>query len=68
MEKFEDNKIPSDFEIALVLATHIMNPCHDAHGNNLREYYIREAKRSLPKLQNLEAKKILEDAIQEYSK
>jgi phage anti-repressor protein len=68
MEKFEYSNKLSDFEIALALATHIKNPCQDGHGNNLREYYIREAERSLTILTNPDAKKLLEDTIQEYSK
>lgn len=67
MENFEKKEKATDMELALFLIKHIDNPCEDLHGNNVRDVYMREAKKALDTIQDLEAKKILEDTIQKYS-
>lgn len=67
MKNFEKKEKATDMESVLFLIEHINNPCEDSHGNNLRGFYIREAKRALDKIQDSAAKKILEDVIQKYS-
>jgi hypothetical protein len=62
----------SDIEIALLLATHIENPCSvEVNGKieNLRAFYIREARENvLPKLTNPFAREYLEKIISEYKR
>lgn len=68
LEKIEKTTIPekaTDMELALFLSTHINNPCGDTE-RNLRDFYIREAKRALLKMQNMEAKGVLEDVIKQF--
>jgi hypothetical protein len=57
----------TDMELFLSLAGHIKQPCEDLEGNNIRDFYIREAKRVLPTFTNEYAKGLLEDLIKEYS-
>jgi hypothetical protein len=66
MENFEKREKASDMELALFLIQHINNPCEDLEGNDIREFYIREAKQALKEFQNPEAKKLLEDTIQRH--
>jgi hypothetical protein len=65
-------KKASDLEIALFLTSHINNPCEvevePGVKENIRDFYIREAKNLLPKITDPWAKKILELKIQEYEK
>lgn len=68
MENFEGKEKATDMELAFFLIKHINNPCEDLHGNNIRDFYIREAKKALDTTQDLEAKKMLEDIIKKYSK
>jgi len=68
MKNFEKKEKATDMELVQFLIGHINNPCEDSHGNNLRDFYIKEAKKVLDKIQDLEAKKTLEDIIQKYSK
>jgi len=68
MENFERKEKATDMELAFFLIKHIDNPCEDLQGNNIRDFYIREAKKTLNTIQDLEAKKLLEDIIQKYSK
>lgn len=65
-EKFGFEKQATDMEFALFLIKHINNPCEDLSGNNVRDVYIREAKRALGTIKNLEAKKLLEDTVHKY--
>jgi len=66
MENFETKEQATDMEMALILAKHIDNPCEDEQGNNIKDFYIREAKKVLETMQNPDAKKILENAINEH--
>jgi len=68
MENFERKEKATDMELAFFLIKHIDNPCEDLQGNNIRDFYIREAKKALNTNQDLEAIKLLEDIIQKYSK
>lgn len=67
MENFERKEKATDMELATFLIKHINDPCEDLHGNNIRRFYIREAKKALETIQDLEAKKMLEDIIRKYS-
>lgn len=67
MKNFEKREKATDMELAEFLIGHIDNPCEDLQGNNIRDFYIREAKKVLDTMQDLEAKKKLEDAINKYS-
>lgn len=58
----------TDMELALELVKHIENPCTDQDGNNVRDFYVREAKKAMEAMENPYAKKMLEDKIAEYSK
>ena len=67
-------KIPAatDIELAMFLITHLDNPCEveiePGQTENIREFYLREAKAVLSKITNPEAKSLLEDKIKEYEK
>jgi hypothetical protein len=70
MENFESPKStekPTDLEFALYLIKHIQAPCGDTKGNNLRDFYLREAKRALETMKDTEAKEFLKSIIKEYS-
>ncbi len=62
-----EQKIATDLEFVLFLIGHINEPCEDLEGHNTRDFYIREANKVLPTIQNPEAKKMLEEVIQKYS-
>ena len=71
----EIEKIPegaTDMELAIFLAGHIDNPCtvEVAPGQveNIRQFYLAEAKKLLPTMTNPGAKDVLEDKIKEYEK
>ena len=66
-KKKPEQKVATDTGIVLKLIEHINEPCTDEAGRNLRDFYIKEAKRVLPTLTNLEAKKTLKEGIQKYS-
>lgn len=68
MENIEENQKATDMEMALFLAGHIKNPCEDLQGHNIRDFYIREAKKIMKSFKDTEAKKLLEDIIKIYSK
>lgn len=70
MEKFEPEQKPemaTDIEVANFLAGHIEAPCEDLQGNNIRDFYIREARKVLPTMTNEFAKEILEKTIRKYT-
>ena len=67
MENFEKKEKATDMEFAVFLIKHINNPCEDLHGNNIRQFYIRKAKKALDTFHDQEAKKLLNDIIQKYS-
>jgi hypothetical protein len=59
---------PSDIEIAIFHAFHIMNPCSvivNGKREDIRGFYIKESKRILPTL-NPYAKSFLESVIGNY--
>ncbi|MDP1538843.1 MAG: hypothetical protein Q8M00_02320 [bacterium] len=71
--KSEAEKIPektSDMEIALFLAGHIDNPCEvevaAGKKENIREFYLREAKKVFSEMTDENAKRFLELKIKEY--
>ena len=55
-----------DIELVMTLKGHIEQPCEDEYGNNLRLFYLRQAREVLPKLKNPFAKEILEKVIEKY--
>ena len=59
----------SDMEIALFFARHIDNPCEvevaPGKKENIRGFYLREAKKALAEMTEESAKKILELKIKE---
>lgn len=67
MEKFKPQEQSSDMELTLFLANHIDKPCEDLDGNNIREFYLREAKRAAETFQDPVAKELLESIIRKYS-
>ncbi len=67
MTNVEKEKSATDMEVAVFLTKHIHEPCEDLNGNNIRNFYIREAEKVLQTIKDPEAKKLLEDTIQQYS-
>lgn len=62
----------TDMELALFFAAHINNPCEvdvsEDKRENIRGFYLREARRALGKIANEGVRKFLEDKIKEYEK
>ncbi|OGF43957.1 hypothetical protein A2555_02340 [Candidatus Falkowbacteria bacterium RIFOXYD2_FULL_39_16] len=56
----------TDMELATFLIKHINDPCEDLDGNNIRDFYIREAKRALLAFNDDEARRLLETTIDKY--
>jgi len=54
-------------EFALFLIKHIKNPCGDGQGNDLRDFYLKEAERALETMEDGEAKELLKSIIREHS-
>ena len=53
-----------DMEVARGLGVHLINPCVEPKtGINIRNYYIKESQKTLPKLKNPDARSLLEDLI-----
>lgn len=68
MENSERKEGASDMELALFFIKHIQEPCKDSDGNNIRDFYIREAKKALNDFKNPEARQLLENILKGYSK
>ncbi len=73
MEEIPENKIEkraSDAKLTEFLSFHIDNPCetqlYDGQVVNIRDFYIREAERILPTFTDMEAKKKLQEKIDQY--
>lgn len=71
--KIEPEKTPeeaTDSELAMFLIRHIDNPCgvevEPGKKENIRHFYIKEAKKALSIITNPEVKNILELKIKEY--
>ena len=59
----------NEFEIALKLATHINNPCStiiNGQTYDIRPFYLRLARETIPNLTNEHAKEFLESVIRIY--
>jgi len=60
----------SDMELALFFATHIDNPCEAETSpgvkQDIRSFYLREAKSQIEKMTNPGAKAFLKSKIKEY--
>jgi len=67
LETSKSSEKATDMEFAMFLSGHIKNPCEDLNGNNIRDFYIREAQQSLEKMQDEQAKEILRAVIRQYS-
>ena len=67
MKNFENEEKATDLEFALFLIKHIKTPCEDLQGNNLKNFYLREAKRALETMKDEEAKNLLKSIIREHS-
>jgi len=69
-ENKQEEPKATDMEIALFYATHIDNPCvaevKPGKFENIREFYLREAKKALLKMEEPYAKRYLELKIEEY--
>ncbi|MDI6820822.1 MAG: hypothetical protein QMD65_01425 [Patescibacteria group bacterium] len=71
LEKSEQEKPKAtDMELALFFATHIDNPCvaevKPGKFENIRKFYLREAKEALKKIEEPNAKRFLELKIKQY--
>ncbi len=57
-------------ELVFFLIEHINNPCEvevgEAQRANLRDFYLREAERVLPTINDLTARELLKAKINEY--
>jgi len=66
----EEQQVPiSDLEVVLKLVNHIENPCGaeiDGTYYDLRDFYLRLARETLPELKNEYAKGFLESIIKIY--
>jgi MinD superfamily P-loop ATPase len=65
----EEKRKMSDMEIAMRIAKHIENPCGiviDGKEHNIRNFYLREAKKLIPTLDNPYAKGFLEAIMRKY--
>lgn len=60
----------TDMEIVVFISGHIMDPCKDARGNNIRKFYLREAQRYLDEnvITEPNSRKTLEQIINIYSR
>jgi len=70
MTEEEDSENFFNTGIATYFAYHIINPCSTKVGDkdeNIRDFWIREAKNSLPNFQNPCTKSFLELVIKDYS-
>lgn len=60
----------TDMEQALFLATHIDNPCEveaePGKFENIRGYYLRQAREALLRMKEPNARRFLESKIKEY--
>ncbi len=68
MQNIQDTEEETDFDIAVRFAAHIDNPCVEPRtGNNIRDFYLREAKELIKTFKNQYAIDVLEAKIREYS-
>ena len=69
-EENKTEKPKTDMKLALMWATHIDNPCgvevEPGKFENIRKFYLREAKKALLKIKEPDAKNFLELKIKEY--
>lgn len=69
-EIFLETKEATDIELVLFLIKHIDNPCEAKAGEkmeNIRDFYLNEAKQLLSTITNNDAKVMLIEKIREYS-
>ncbi|MFH1592627.1 MAG: hypothetical protein ABIB47_04650 [Candidatus Woesearchaeota archaeon] len=60
----------TDMEVALFIATHIRHPCKvnvEEQEHDLKEFYIRLARGTIPQLRDEQARGFLEKVIEEYT-
>lgn len=58
----------TDMQLASELIKHLIDPCGEPDGNNLRDFYIRESIKSLSKMKDPDAIKMLKNAVDAYSR
>lgn len=62
----------TDMEFLEWISWHIDNPCGPEKGReavlNLRDFYLREAERALARMENPDARRLLELKIEQYRK
>lgn len=74
MEDKSSNESPkaTDIEISIFFATHIEKPCEVEIGEgvkeNIRQFYIQEAQKTLETLKDPDAKAFLKETIEKYTK
>jgi len=59
----------TDFQLSLRIAGHIKHPCGinlNGKDYNIRDFYLRLAKQTLPTLRDIYAKDFLESVIEMY--
>lgn len=65
-------RMATDAEVAMFFWEHLENPCSvevaPGHVENLREFYLREAKEAITKMTNPEAVQVLQGQIAKYTK
>ena len=70
-ENKQEEPRATDMELALFYAKHIDNPCEaevePGKFENIRKFYLREAKEALLKIKEPNAKRFLELKIKEYA-
>jgi len=55
-----------DLEFVIKLCSHIINPCQDLQGNNIRQFYINELERQMPSIKDKCAKEYAQQVINIY--
>jgi len=64
-----DLETKTDMDIVLSLVRHIENPCTvevNGETKNILDFYLREARRILPDLENSYARNLLESVVESY--
>ena len=68
MANSERREMATDIELAMGLIQHIEEPCRAPTGDNIREFYLKEARRVLETMKNSDAKALLQEAVERYIK
>jgi len=68
MTNFEQREMASDIEIAMKLIQHIEEPCEAPTGDNIREFYLNEARKVLETMKEPSARALLQEVVDKYTK